>query len=30
MLSVEPMMRADSIIEGTPVNKNEGLWMGAV
>jgi hypothetical protein len=23
-------MRADSIIEGTPVNKNEGLWMGAV
>jgi antitoxin component of MazEF toxin-antitoxin module len=23
-------LRADSIIEGTPVNKNEGLWMGAV
>jgi MFS family permease len=24
------LVRADSIIEGTPVNKNEGLWMGAV
>jgi hypothetical protein len=23
-------LRADSIIEGTLVNKNEGLWRGAV